>query len=312
MNKPASPSTTYRICDFHYHSQVTPFYASNKNYADAIVSDFKSVIRRCIRTAPNDPQSIELEHFGATRYNMWDATNKELARDLLQNTSRLSLPRDTNSINIELSSQEVQLAWSLLTSIPNLVNTVRRHLGGDFVVQEAYHFVASNYNKSSLVNTSGFWHRDSVGRRIKVFICLNTVGSPPITSVLPCTYLDPIPRQWEMIRVAIPSKSSSDIMTEDMKNLNIQLDRLQPLNHSYRSGDVVLLDTNAIHRGVYASQADQEDTYRHLLQISLIPKSTLDLQCMLHKVCWAQKDVYYPASLFHSIPLHTPPFYPAS
>ena len=81
--------------------------------------------------------------------------------------SSITIPADTNSFNIELSGQEMAIAWNLLASMPNLFETIKRHLGGEFVVHEAYHFVASNYNQKSKVNTSGFWHRDSVGRRIR-------------------------------------------------------------------------------------------------------------------------------------------------
>ncbi|MAU77314.1 MAG: hypothetical protein CL831_10730 [Crocinitomicaceae bacterium] len=262
-----------------------------------------------MRTLPPDDQSIQLEHYGTTRYQVNQATNKKYFDELLHLRDRISIPVEANSINVELSKEELVLAWNLLESIPNLFDTVKRHLGGEFLVMEAYHFVASNYNKQSKVSTSGFWHRDSIGRRIKIFICLQTTGHSPVTAVLPCTYLDPIPRGWEMLRAAISSTANSNVTTEPMNNLNSTFEKFNQVDQSYTQGDIVLLDTNAIHRGIYSDYNNQKDSYRHLLQISLIPKTTLDLQRMLNSVCWAQKDVKYPVDLFDKIPLHTPPFY---
>lgn len=309
LNCTGKSASTYAICDFHYNNNIVGFYASNQQYSNAIEADFKSVVKRCIQTLPRDDCSIQLEHYGTTRYQVNQASNKKYFDELLHLRDRISIPADVNSMNVELSKEELVLAWSLLESIPNLFDTVKRHLGGEFVVQEAYHFVASNYSKKSKVSTSGFWHRDSVGRGIKIFICLNTTGHSPLTAVLPCTYLDPIPREWEMIRAAISSTADSNVTTEPMNKLNSEFNKFNQVKQSYSQGDIVLLDTNAIHRGIYSDYNDKKDSYRHLLQISLIPKTTLDLQRMLNSVCWAQKDVAYPGDLFKKIPLHTPPFY---
>ena len=171
-------------------------------------------------STPKDENSIELEHYGTTRYQATQAAEYNCFEELVKRKEHISFPSESNSINIELNQLELELAWSMLESIPHLFSTVQRHLGGDFVVQEAYHFVASTYNQDSRVNTSGFWHRDSVGRRIKIFVCLETSGNSPVTAVLPCTYVDPVPRDWEMIRAGISSKENNKVTTEAMNQLN--------------------------------------------------------------------------------------------
>ena len=301
--------TTQKICDYHYNSKVVGFYDSNREYSNAVVKDFRSTIKQCIKIAPFDESCLELEHNGTTRYRMERDESKRYFKELLNQKRRILIPEETNTVNVELSEEELSIAWKLLQSIPNLFNAIRRHLGGDFVVQEAYHFIAKEYNKKSMVNTSGFWHRDSVGRRIKVFICLETSGYSPITQVLPCTYLDPIPRMWEMVRAEISSKSNNNVRNENMERLKSELQQFRRIEQQYNEGDIVLLDTNAIHRGIYRNEGDDENSYRHLLQISLIARTTLDLQRMVNNICWAQEDVTYTNKLFESIPLHTPPFH---
>lgn len=310
MNKSTKIKTINSICDFHYNSSVVGFYAANHQYSREIENDFKNIVKRCIKSIPKEEKSVELEHYGTTRYQVEEAREYKYFEELIRRKEHITLPAESNSINVELNQSELELAWGLLESIPNLFQTIQRHLGGDFVVQEAYHFVASNYNKDSKVNTSGFWHRDSVGRRIKIFVCLETTGHSPLTAVLPCTYLDPVPREWEMIRAGISSKENSNVTSQAMNQLNTRFESYKQVKQAYKTGDIILLDTNAIHRGVYAEEQNFIESYRHLLQISLIPKTTLDIQRKLNSICWAQKDVQYSDDLFKRIPLHTPPFYP--
>jgi len=181
----------------------------------------------------------------------------------------LPIPEGQNSANFELEPNELIMAMKILQSVPYLISDVTNYLGGSYVIQEAYHFVAGHYNQTSKVSTSGFWHRDDCGRRIKLFICLDAGVDAPVTNVVSSPFLDPNTRSWEMYRAAIPSDSPNTTTTEELNDISCNIEKLQPKEIKHVPGTISILDTNAIHRGAYQQPGTG---FRHLIQISMIPK----------------------------------------
>jgi hypothetical protein len=89
---------------------------------------------------------------------------------------------------------------------------------------------------------SPHWHHDSVGHRIKIFICVNDQTETACTEVVPTTHRR---KYWDYNM----SKFTDDEV--DSKNSKKLIGK---------KGDLLIFDTNVLHRGLY------DNTERHIVQ----------------------------------------------
>ncbi|MAH26065.1 MAG: hypothetical protein CMI19_03820 [Opitutae bacterium] len=87
------------------------------------------------------------------------------------------------------------------------------------------------------------WHHDSVGHRIKIFICVNDQTETACTQVIPCTHKK---SYWDY---NLSKFSESEIDSNESKKLIGQ------------KGDLLIFDTNVLHRGLY------DDSQRYIVQL---------------------------------------------
>ena len=87
------------------------------------------------------------------------------------------------------------------------------------------------------------WHHDSVGHRVKIFICVNDQTETACTRVVPCTH----------------KKSYWDYNVS--KFLESEIDSSESKKLIGQKGDLLIFDTNALHRGLY------DDTQRYIVQL---------------------------------------------
>jgi hypothetical protein len=98
---------------------------------------------------------------------------------------------------------------------------------------------------------SGLWHHDSVGSRLKLFLIVSDyIGSDYI-------HTEYIPRSHNQRRLSYSNPvrlDGSRIKTDDLKQKKFAKKFLG------RKGDIVIFDTNGLHRGVYEHLAKTRDT----------------------------------------------------
>lgn len=103
---------------------------------------------------------------------------------------------------------------------------------------------------TGLENVSGSWHEDSVGHRLKLFLCLEGSGDVPTAVIAGSNQKRYFPKLSDFYRF----KGLDDFAEVPGQVL---------LRH--HTGDCTLFDTNARHRGVY----DKHHRARKLLEIEL-------------------------------------------
>jgi len=100
-------------------------------------------------------------------------------------------------------------------------------------------------------SSSGEWHHDNVGHRLKIFIVLENESEQNGTEFIPFTHRT----RWTTFsgRMDAPSQ--------------------RPCFEVQRPGDVLLFDTNALHRGVYSPKGRTilQVEFTHILKSFLVP-----------------------------------------
>lgn len=142
---------------------------------------------------------------------------------------------------VERSLSESKESHSILKDYPFLgrplldnrvIQIVQDYLGADAVFDyaSARRFLASGPKSDT-------WHHDSVGHRIKIFLCLNNQDDSTHTKVIPNTH-----------KIRYENYSDSRISTEFVRNQGEILDVIGEKN------DLIVFDTNLLHLGVYSSK----------------------------------------------------------
>jgi len=162
-----------------------------------------------------------------------------------------------NAFSFPLSSESYE---SLVATIKasGLVENVIQALGSDDIIFHspcglyARTINPNNEIKMSKIDGSGFWHRDSIGNAIKIFVCLDVTGNGVNTEFITGTHaMDPFVRNWEMIR----SHGRLDLINEFddsvQKNYKPSISSI-----SLRPGECFAFNTNAVHRGIYLTDQD--------------------------------------------------------
>jgi hypothetical protein len=114
-----------------------------------------------------------------------------------------------------------------------VVNIIQSYLGDQAVFDyaSARKFLSSGPKSDT-------WHHDSVGHRIKIFLCLNDQDEFTHTQVIPNTHLN---RYKSFLDSRI---SESMAMQHGM-----------PLKVIGKKNDLIIFDTNLLHRGMYSEKA---------------------------------------------------------
>jgi hypothetical protein len=216
-----------------------------------------------------------------------------------------------NSFMCPLHEGEILRGWRFLDQFPDAKESISAYFGGeDIVIYEASHFLQRRIVTGEKEPTSGFWHRDPVGTHLKVFICLHSNASCPTTQIVPCPYLSPLAREWEMIRTQkhltkeSPQYRMLDNLISDIGTVTISQD----------VGSVLIFDTNCIHRGCYEPLISYDyitrESYRHVVQFSIMSKSLYALYSEYNGCLYPYGIQNITQDLLREVPLATPPFQP--
>lgn len=147
-----------------------------------------------------------------------------------------------------------------LVEHPEVVKAVIGYIG-KFVRLDYASF--SRLSGLSSKSNSGIWHHDSVGNRLKVFLVISDYKGTDVvhTEYIPGT----------QTRRRLRHRNS---VKADGSRLNIACDELQQAKKIFgKKGDIIIFDTNGIHRGVYQQNFKGRDTIQ--LEFSNILKSSL-------------------------------------
>ncbi len=163
----------------------------------------------------------------------------------------------------DMDSQKVNsVAFRLLPDTSNLILSILSEIGIVDLVKCYFNSSELNYDicgldavqsKSianlSTIDGSGFWHRDSTGIQIKVFICILRIGNGVQLQYLKSSHHNqPITEQWEMIRAY---KNDNPDSTLNFTNYMTQENSSSLESVDLLPGQLCIFDTNGIHRGNY-------------------------------------------------------------
>jgi hypothetical protein len=154
----------------------------------------------------------------------------------------VSPPTEFDAHGIHISHRiTAQLAQIAAPVIQRLKPTITTYLGADARLDDIsmFSYCPSQARKPIV---SGDWHDDNCGHRLKLFICLQGDGNTP-TVLVPGSHRRPYKfRYEELLRfMAYGDKAS----------------RPGEVFLRYRTGDVALFDTHALHRGLYEEPATE-------------------------------------------------------
>lgn len=176
----------------------------------------------------------------------------------------------------------------LIVSIINLLESLSifksasAYFGSpDITVSDFYYMSVRRYvpNLHSEMDGAALWHRDSMGRTLKVFVPLSSTGNSISTQL--CTYSNvtsPIPQMWEMLR-ANPDLSYSQRIS--LTNLITYYFSHNCYQSSSSGTGVFVFDTNTFHRGAYMSHEGLPGDSRSHLQCTISYNPTLQLYSLL-------------------------------
>jgi hypothetical protein len=158
-------------------------------------------------------------------------------REYLINVFKRASPDCSKVVNFYIPAIDGSLARIIRSTIDLYLQDMKAYLGPSLRLDH-YYFHATTPVSSSSVSSS--WHTDNVGRRIKMFITLESDGKTP-TAYIPGS-------NRKLYRVPVVEQLRFSGIFDHGKKRREELIRHEP-------GSVALLDTNGLHRGVYeASQ----------------------------------------------------------
>lgn len=145
----------------------------------------------------------------------------------------LKLRDVSNSLIGSEESSDILLKFPFLSKLlfdPNIIKIIRGYLGSNAVLDyvSARRFLSSG-------NKSDDWHHDSVGHRIKIFLCINEQNETTHTKLIPRSHL---------IKYSNYQKRSLELSEiENRENI---------INVIGKKNDLIIFDTNMMHKGVYS------------------------------------------------------------
>ena len=256
------------VLDFHNNSSLAQYYASQPTLSSAYSKSFKnhkkSSISSCSYLHENDIfYSLFSQGYWYSAFDL----SAPLRDHLSSSVNRNNLDFSVSSHSHPLCYEEFELVFSNVFTIPNLLNSIDLYLGDSgLTLYEASHFLQRRCTPAERMPTSGYWHRDPVGSHVKLFLCLHNSPNGPSTGFVPQPFLDPVTRDWEMIRTQ-PDTSLLEQLTELIESFS-------PIDIHQRTGSLLLIDTNCIHRGNYifdiSNLSLSHNDFRHLLQFSFM------------------------------------------
>ena len=170
-----------------------------------------------------------------------------------------------NSASFTLSPETIQLTIDLIKSF-GILELVKAYFSSDKIHYQICGLDAFSCQPSidlSLVDSSGFWHRDSTGSQIKVFIGIDTYGDGIQTDYVLGSHLtQPITEQWEMIRAQKISNPGQLIQFTDHFS-SIHSSSIHRFN--LKANEFCIFDTNGIHRGIYLKESPPNHLNRRII-----------------------------------------------
>ncbi len=156
-----------------------------------------------------------------------------IIHDYFQGNDYLKLQEVSNSLIGSEESQDILLKFPFLAKPlfdENIISIIRDYLGPHAVLDyvSGRRFLASG-------NKSDDWHHDSVGHRIKIFMCINDQNETTHTKIVPNTHRIKYSNYQQRKLTFSEIENSGNVMTVIGKK-----------------NDLIIFDTNIMHRGVYS------------------------------------------------------------
>lgn len=143
-------------------------------------------------------------------------------------------PQVSESLNGSQESIDILKKFPFLSKPlfdPKVISVVHEYLGDKAVLDysSGRRFLASGAKSDT-------WHHDSVGHRIKIFLCLNDQDSTTHTELVAKTHL-----------IRYSNYRDSRIDENEIR------EKYEPLKVIGKKNDLIFFDTNMLHKGIYSN-----------------------------------------------------------
>ena len=190
------------------------------------------------------------------QHSLYIAFEAKVKGDLAIHRSIIDESKQKNAYNFALSKETIKLLKSNI-KLAGIGPIVREALGQSELV---WHTPCGMYAKSvedpfaydfKQIDGSGFWHRDSVGQVVKIFICVDSLQNGGVqTEFINGTHcMDPFVREWEMARATL----EPDALLRFTQYVSGKY-AARILSIDLKAGQCYAFNTNAVHRGVYINK----------------------------------------------------------
>ena len=235
---------------------------ANKEWRKQVTKDhFERIIKRS-RTIKNHKSFIvernKLDRDGTCILEgLNESVNKELGNSIqtiLERRMKCSTDMELygmNSANMDIEQNEKNEIINFLQK-RGIIHLVKDYMGEERLFCEVNILDAITCLKSEPVDRidgSGYWHRDSLGSSIKIFIGIFKSGRGITFEYIKGSHLiQPICEKWEMMRAHKKTNTEQlDAFTKYIEEVN----KTKISKESIDKGDVLIFDPNGVHRGVY-------------------------------------------------------------
>ena len=191
-----------------------------------------------------------------------------------------------NSFCFKLSPESLSLMTSSIKAT-GIARDAASALGGRDIV---FHSPCGLFAKTVEINEnhdiakvdgSGFWHRDSIGCAIKIFVCLDARGRGVRTELIQGSQImDPFVREWEMARV---NPSGKDLCQFEQSVFMSNASKIASVSLS--AGQCFAFNTNAVHRGAYILNPPGS---RLTVQITMTTRTNAKLFDLIHQTKYSE------------------------
>jgi len=273
------------------HLDTTPLEIYSKDWRNSInLVHYRSILNSCRvhdlhEQYPQSPAS--LYDLACKGYCHLHPDNNLLAKIQSKSQYFLSLHQQHTSETSHLILDRI-IDSDVIVDIINLLESLSiRKLASayfgspDITVSDFYYMWVKRYDSSLNHDIDGasLWHRDSMGRTLKVFLPLSSTGNSISTHL--CTYSNtssPIPQKWEMLRASPSLTYSQKVSLTNYISNHFAANFYQTPPHGQ---GIFIFDTNTFHRGAYMIHEGTPGDSRSHLQCTISYNPTLKLYSLL-------------------------------
>ncbi len=264
--------------------QTAEILIASPQWRNAIVRTHYSSIIESYRKHLGEAQGFnlaigQLMRDGVHEFNLIDNTMYWLRKRWSQLKSRFDFRETGNHINL-IRVDDYLLATHFINAIERLgiITNASLYFGSDnIILSDIYLMHASRFNNvcTCSMDIAGYWHRDSMGRSLKVFVPLEVeLGGIQTQIIRHSNVISPLPQLWEMLRASSTTSQDDMIRLTDLISSHCST---RIFTSCSNIDTCLVFDTNSFHRGRYMAVEGKIGAERIHIQCTISYRPTLYL-----------------------------------